>query len=252
MGDLLPRSNLLSMDKPDDVNAAIWQSAEIAATWAAEAKSRERAHAAPRRFMAAILPFGPHDGFTFLDLGAGTGAASRAILDVHPRSTAILADFSSAMRGAGEQEMKPYAGRYRYVEFDMSVSDWPATIPAALDAVVTSLCVHHLPDERKQGLFTEIFSHLSPGGWYLNYDPVRAEDPIVTATWERVNDSRDPEEAARRLHRSPEEQARWENHVRYISLLPVQLEYLRRAGFHGIDVYWKQLDYVLYGGRRPG
>jgi tRNA (cmo5U34)-methyltransferase len=240
------------MDKPDEVNAAIWQAEEIVHTWAAEAKARERADGARRRFMAAILPFAEQDAFTFLDLGAGTGAASRPILDVYPRSTAILADFSAAMQGVGEQEMAPYTGRYRYVEHDMSASDWPATIPAVLGAVVTSLCVHHLPDERKQGLFTEIFSHLAPGGWYLNYDPVRAADPVVTATWERVNDARDPEAAAKRLHRSPGEQARWDNHVRFISPLPQQLEYLRLAGFRGIDAYWKQLDYVIYGGCRPG
>jgi hypothetical protein len=34
------------------------------------------------------------------------------------------------------------------------------------------MCVHHLPDERKHCLFAEIFDHLVPGGWYLNYDPV--------------------------------------------------------------------------------
>jgi tRNA (cmo5U34)-methyltransferase len=248
---MLAPSNLLNM-KPDDGNAAIWQSEEHVAIWAAEARARERLHAVPREFMAALLPFGDQDPVTFLDLGAGTGAASRAILDAHPRSTAILADFSPAMRGVGEREMAPYAGRYRYVEYDMSASDWPTTIPAALDTVVTSLCVHHLPDERKQGLFTEIFGHLAPGGWYLNYDPVRADDPVVTATWERVNDLRDPETAAKRLHRSPEEQARWDNHVRFISPLPPQLDYLQQAGFHGIDVYWKQLDYVIYGGCRPG
>ena len=70
--------------------------------------------------------------------------------------------------------------------------------PAALDAVVTSMCVHHLTDGRKQSLFTEIFDHLALGGWYLNYDPVRAEDPLVEATWQRVNDREDPETAARR------------------------------------------------------
>ena len=239
------------MDDPDKVNAAIWRSEETVQAWAAEAGRRARVDAARRRFMADLLPFGEPDAFTFLDLGAGTGAASRAILDAYSRSTAILADFSPAMRGKGEQEMEPYAGRYRYVEFDMSTGGWPATIPAALDAVVTSLCVHHLPDERKQGLFTEIFGHLAPGGWYLNYDPVRTEDPVVNATWERVNDDRDPETAAKRRHRSPQEQALWENHIRYISPLPQQLEYLRSAGFQGIDVYWKQLDYVLYGGCRP-
>ena len=123
--------------------------------------------------MAALLPFSPQEAFTFLDLGAGTGAASRTILDLHPGSTAILADFSAEMMRAGEHEMEPYAGRYRYVEFDMAAGGtWPAAIPAAVDAVVTSMCVHHLPDERKQGLFTEIFDRLAPGGWYLNYDPV--------------------------------------------------------------------------------
>ncbi len=156
------------------------------------------------------------------------------------------------MRGMGEQEMAPFAGRYRYVEFDLSAgADWPAEIPAAVDAVVSSLCVHHLPDERKQGLFTEIFDRLVPGGWYLNYDPVLAGDPVVTAAWERVNDQHDPAAAARRQHRTPAEQARWDNHVRYLIPLPQQLGYLRAAGFQGVDVYWKRLEYVIYGGVKP-
>ena len=239
------------MDQSTDTNAAIWQSAEVVQSWAAQERKREGNRAAQRRFMARLLPFGEQAAFTFLDLGAGTGAASRAILDIHQRSTAILADFSAEMMRAGEREMEPFEGRYRYVEFDMSSGEWPATIPAAIDAVVTSMCVHHLPDERKQGLFAEIFDRLAPGGWYLNYDPVRAEDPVVEAAWERANDH-DPEAEHKRLHRTPVEQARYDNHVRYIIPLAQQLDYLRSAGFGGIDVYWKQLDYVIYGGCRPG
>ena len=239
------------MDQPADTNAAIWQSSEITEMWAAEAARRERTDVARQRFMASLLPFGQQEAFTFLDLGAGTGAAARAVLDRFPRCAGILADFSAQMMGAGEAEMAPYAGRYRYVEFDMSGGAWPAAIPAELDAVVTSLCVHHLPDARKQGLFAEIFDHLVPGGWYLNYDPVASEDPVVEATWQRVNDRYDPEMAARRRHRTPQEQARWDNHVRYIVPLARQLQFLRSAGFRGIDVYWKQLDYVVYGGCRP-
>jgi SAM-dependent methyltransferase len=244
--------NLLLMEQPADTNAAIWQSEEVVATWAAEAEKHERNRVAQRRFMAVLLPFAEQEPFTFLDLGAGTGAASRAILDLYPRSTAILADFSSQMMAAGENEMQPFAGRYRYVEFDMSTGQWPTAIPAALDAVVTSMCVHHLPDERKQGLFAEIFDHLVPGGWYLNYDPVSTADPVVEATWQRVNDHDDPEAAGQRRHHTPEQQARWDNHVRHIIPLTQQLGYLRSAGFQGVDVYWKQLQNVIYGGRRPG
>ena len=49
----------------------------------------------------------------------------------------------------------------------------------------------------------------------------------------------------------PEEQQRYENHVRYILPLAPQLEYLQRAGFEAVDVYWKRLDNVVFGGRRP-
>jgi tRNA (cmo5U34)-methyltransferase len=233
------------------MNAAIWQSGEVVEAWAAEAEQRERSRAAQRRFMAVLLPFAEQEAFTFLDLGAGTGAASRAILGLYPRSTAILADFSSAMMDAGEGQMQPFAGRYRYVEFDMSAGRWPAAIPAAVDAVVTSMFVHHLPDERKQGLFTEIFGRLVPGGWYLNYDPVAAGDPVVKATWQRVSDHEDPEAAGKRLHRTQQQQAHYDNHARYIIPLTQQLGYLQAAGFRGIDVYWKQLENVIYGGYRP-
>lgn len=238
------------MDQQADTNAAIWQSGEIVQAWVAEEAEHERKRVGHRHFLARLLPFGD-EAFTFLDLGAGTGAAARAILDAHPGSTAILADFSAEMMGAGEREMQPFAGRYRYVEFDMAAGVWPAAIPATLDAVVTSMCVHHLTDERKRGLFGEIFSHLVPRGWYLNYDPVRAPDSLVEATWERVHDRDDPGAADRRRHRTPAQQARWDNHVRYLIPLGQQLDYLRSAGFEGIDVYWKQLENVIYGGRRP-
>jgi tRNA (cmo5U34)-methyltransferase len=239
------------MDHTADANAAIWRSAETVRAWAAEEQQRDRDRGLERLLMARLLPFEERDAFTFLDLGAGTGAASRAILGLRPRSTAILADFSVQMMRAGEREMQPFAGRYSFVEFDMTTGEWPAAIPAALDAVVTSMCIHHLPDERKRGIFAEIYDHLAPGGWYLNFDPVRAEDPLVEAAWERVNDQEDPEMAAKRAHRTPEEQARWDNHTRYIIPLAQQLEYLKSAGFAAIDVYSKHLENVIYGGCRP-
>jgi len=239
------------MDQSTDTNAAIWKSEEGAHFWASKSEEREQKRAAQWRFLGELLPFDEQDEFTFLDLGAGTGAAARGILELYPRSTAILADFSSQMMDEGEREMQAFAGRFSYVEFDMSTSSWPASIPATVDAVVTSMCIHHLPDHRKQGLFAEIFEHLAPGGWYLNYDPVSSADPVVEAAWQRMNDLDDPQAASKRLSRTPQEQAQHENHVRYMIPLTQQLEYLRTAGFAGIDVYWKHLENVIYGGCRP-
>src|SRR5690242_13759935 len=99
-----------------DTNADIWKSAEVARTFAVEAGQRETRRREQLQLMARLLPFGPEDEFTFVDLGAGTGAASRAFLDEYPRAHAILAEYSPAMTAEGERSMANYAGRYRYVE----------------------------------------------------------------------------------------------------------------------------------------
>jgi tRNA (cmo5U34)-methyltransferase len=234
-----------------DTNDAIWKSDQGIAYWVSTAEDRERRRADQRRLMAELLPFADDEQFTFVDLGAGTGAAARAVLDYYPGAQAILADYSPQMMDEAHLELSAYDGRYTYVEFDLGSGQWPAEIPQQVAAVISSLCVHHLPDGRKQELFREIQARLAPGGWYLNYDPVTADEPAVEEAWVRAGDRQDPAAAAKRAHRSPEEHRHYENHVRYMIPLAPQLEFMRAAGFEAIDVYWKQLDYVIYGGRRP-
>jgi tRNA (cmo5U34)-methyltransferase len=240
------------MPDTEDTNAAVWKTDIGVNFWKSTAGDRERRRAGHRTLMAELLPFGSDEPFTFVDLGAGTGAASRTVLDHFAGAHAILADFSPQMMAQGGVELEPYAGRYTYVEFDLTRSGtWPAQIPVPVDAVISSLCVHHLNDARKQTLFSEILDHLAPGGWYLNYDPVMPPDPVVAQAWLRAGDRRDPDAAGKRAHRTPEEQFRFENHVRYMIPLDPQVGFLRAAGFEGVDVYWKELDFVIYGGRRP-
>ena len=239
------------MDEPTVRSAGIWHSEEFIQLWIDKADGPVSRHESQFRLMGELLPFDSHDAFTFMDLGAGTGAAARGILDLYPLSTAILADYSRPMMLAGEREMQPFAGRFRYVEFDMSVDRWPPQVPARLDAVVTSMCIHHMPDRRKQGLFREIFERLAPGGWYLNYDTVTATDPVVVATWDRADARSHPNDAVPSAPLTPLEQAGHEDHIANITALEPQLGFLRSAGFEGIAVYWKRLDAVIYGGRRP-
>lgn len=235
-----------------DTNAAIWKSEAVVKSFAAQAAQRERERHDQLVLVARLLPFKSGDAFTFLDLGAGTGAASRVVLSEFPSATAILADFSTQMMAEGESALAPYAGRYRFVQFDMLSSEWPGGVPANLDAVVSALSIHHLPDARKRTIFGEIRQRLKPHGWYINYDPVRAPDASLEAIWARVNDTYEPDGPYKRANRTPQEQARYENHVRYMIPLEPQLEWLREAGFVNIDVFWKRLDWVIYGGSNPG
>jgi tRNA (cmo5U34)-methyltransferase len=173
------------------------------------------------------------------------------ILEHYPNAMAVLGEYSPQMIAAGTAALERFGQRARYVEFDMMGGDWPEAIPTGLDAIVTSQCIHHLPDARKASLFGELCERLAPGGWYLNYDPVTSADPIVSEAWARANDREDPEAAEKAKHRNDEERHRYENHVRYMIPIEPQLTFLRDAGFEAVDVYWKHLDNVIYGGRRP-
>ncbi|HEY7278780.1 MAG TPA: class I SAM-dependent methyltransferase, partial [Trebonia sp.] len=216
----------------EDTNAAVWKSDIGVSFWKSRESDHARRDAERRVLMAELLPFAVDEPFTFVDLGAGTGAASRTVLDHFTAAHAVLADFSSQMMAQGEVELKPYAGRYTYVEFDLTAAGaWPTSIAGPVDAVISSLSVHHLKDERKQSLFAEILAHLAPGGWYLNYDPVMPPNPVVEEAWLRAGDRRDPTAAHKRQHRTPEEQFRYENHVRYMIPLDPQVGFLRAAGF---------------------
>lgn len=251
------------MSDTSESNEAVWKSERAVSAWVSTAQEREAGRGEHRRLMAELLPVAEDEEFVFVDLGAGTGAAARAVLDRYPQARAVLADYSSQMMEQGRRELTGYEGRYAYVEFDLGSGCWPATLtdrtgdgsllaagePAA---VISSLCVHHLPDERKKQLFAEILDFLPAGGWYLNYDPVAPPDAAVEEAWLRAGDRRDPGAATKRAHRSPEEQSRYENHVRHISGLDLQIGFLHAAGFEGVDVYWKQLDHVIYGGRKSG
>jgi tRNA (cmo5U34)-methyltransferase len=238
-------------DAADTTNDAVWKSHEMVAHWVAATDERERRRVEQRRLVADLLPFADDEEFTFVDLGAGTGAASRAVLDRYPLAHAVLAEYSPQMMDEGRRALADFQGRFTYVEFDLSRSDWPDEVPTGVPAMISSMSVHHLPDGRKRELFAEIWERLAPGGWYVNFDPVTTDDPVVRAAWLRAGDRLDPVAAAKRHHRSPDEQRRYENHVRHMVPLAPQLDFLRAAGFDGIDVYWKELDVVIYGGRRP-
>lgn len=237
------------MAQEGDQNSAIWKSDQIVEQWTTQVDESRRS---PQwQLMAELLPFEANQEFVFADLGAGTGAAARAILDLYPRATAVLTDFSPQMMAEARKAMASYGDRYSFVEFDMASEAWPEEIEEPLDAVVSSQCVHHLADDRKESLFREVFKHLAKGGWYLNFDPVNAPSPVVEAAWNRANERRNPNAAEQAKHRTPEQQARYENHIRYIAQLAPQVDLLERAGFEAVDVYWKQLDYAIFGGRKP-
>lgn len=87
----------------------------------------------------ASLPATP----VVVDLGAGTGALSAAILAGIPRARAILVDIDPAMLDAARERLAPYAARCEFRR-----TSFADAVPAC-DAVVASLALITCRSERQ-------------------------------------------------------------------------------------------------------
>ncbi len=225
--------------------------------------------------VVALLPFGRDDAFSAIDLGAGEGSLSAAILACYPRSAVSALDGSGSMRERTQARLERFGRRAEVKPFrleDLSGGEprrgggdrtggWLDAAEGA-GAVVSSFCVHHLDGAGKRRLFKEVGRRLAPGGALLIADVVEAARPeaaeVHAATWDRAT-----EEQARALDGSAERfedfvEQRW-NLFRYPdpevdkpSPVADQLRWLLEAGFEGVDCFWLRAGHAVLGGYKPG
>jgi tRNA (cmo5U34)-methyltransferase len=192
----------------------------------------------------------------FCDLGAGDGGFAALVMDAHPESTCILVDFSEPMFGAAEEHLGDRRERWELVNADLATSAWLERLPhdERFDAVVSRLCIHHLPDERKRELYREAFDLLEPGGLFLNWDHTAigglAEgffaEYFMAQMVEAEQESENPrtEEELRSLY--------MDSHEEDILLDPeTQCDWLRAIGFEQVEVYFKAIELAIFAGVKP-
>ena len=213
--------------------------------------------------VVALLPFGRDDAFRVVDVGAGEGALSAAVLDCYPRSEVHALDGSQSMRERTAARLVRFGRRARVEPFRLEdpSGGWLGAMDGA-GAVVSSLCIHHLDDGGKQSLFAQARRRLAPGGALLIADviePVRPEAAEMYAvTWDRAT-----EEQALAIDGSNERyrefvEQRW-NLYRYPdpevdkpSPVADQLRWLQEAGFEAVDCFWLRAGHAVLGGYLPG
>lgn len=112
-----------------------------------------------------------------LDLGGGTGATSRAVLDARPRARLVLVDENPHMLAVARDAL-PAASVEGIVVADLTdpLPDGP------FDLVVSALAVHHLDGGQKRALFAAVRDHLSARGRFALADVVIPVDPADQLT----------------------------------------------------------------------
>ncbi|HET6997548.1 MAG TPA: class I SAM-dependent methyltransferase [Solirubrobacterales bacterium] len=159
----------------------------------------------------------------FLDLGTGDGRLLAAIREQHPEAAAIGIDTSEPMlaRAADRFDGEPLVELRRH-DFALPLPDL-----GPLDAVVSGLAIHHLEDERKQELFGEVRSLLTPGGVFANLD-------LVTSASARLH-----ERFRREIGRVEDDP------TDRLADLSAQMGWLREVGFAEVDCHFKWLELAL-------
>jgi tRNA (cmo5U34)-methyltransferase len=115
-----------------------------------------------------------------LDLGAGTGLLTAAVLAEHPEAEVDLLDGSPEMLGQARARLGARAGA-------VHVQDMRAPLPAGpYDAVVSALAIHHLEHAEQRELFGAVFERLRPGGAFVNAEQVAAPAGFRNADYDRV------------------------------------------------------------------
>jgi tRNA (cmo5U34)-methyltransferase len=194
------------------------------------------------RTVVEMTPFSSEQPLRFLDLGAGTGLLTQFLRARFNRAECLLVDFSSEMLAQAKARFAGQQG-IQFLEADYAQAAWPG----AFDGIFSSLSIHHLSDEAKQELYRKVFSHLRPGGVFLNAEFVRDENPELQARyWQLWIESI----RSAGLSESEVEAALERTTIDILAPVEIQLNWLKEAGFHEVGCHFRQYLFAVFGGRK--
>ena len=178
-----------------------------------------------------------------LDLGAGTGLMSEAVLTRYPGAEVVLLDGAAEML---DQARERLAG----VEASFVLADLRDELPAGpFDAIVSALAIHHLEHPENRRLLGRIAGALRPGGVYVNAEHVAGPTPWLERNYRRLWS-----EACAAAGASGAEIASAVGRMEADRSADVvtQLGWMREAGLEDCDCFFKQLHFAVLAGWSPG
>lgn len=187
--------------------------------------------------LRALVPRAPDESFRYLNVGSGPGRLDQVLLERFTHAHATLADGSSTMLDHARGVLGQFAGRTTFVRADFSASQWVDELEGGFDLAVSSIAIHNLHEPvRVREVYAEIFNLLADGGCFLNLEYVRVDNPSLRPLMRRAWD--DPDAAFLRGAMGD----------RLAATVDEQLGFLREAGFHTTECFWRELSLALVGG----
>ena len=192
-----------------------------------------------------------------IDLCCGEGLLAEAILVAHPEARVLALDGSPTMREEAARRLARFGDRVAVAPCELFALALP---PGPRRAIVSSLALHHLEHADKPALYRRLCAALAPGGALVIADlvlPAAAPARELAAEgWDGA--VRDADNAAgasgevwRRFQVDRWNWFRYPDDVDHPAPLALELDWLRGAGFTGVDVPWADRGHAVYAGFRP-
>ena len=180
-----------------------------------------------------------------LDLGAGTGLLSAMVAERFPNARITLTDISEEMLEVSRRRFSADPTCFDFRAMDYAGEEgW-----GEYEIIVSALSIHHLEDSDKRRIFRKAYESLLPGGAFINADQVLGAKPEIEERcheyWLRQARGSSVAEADLNaaLERMKEDKS---------ATLASQLVWLIEAGFNPVDCVYKDHQFAVYGGYKPG
>ncbi|WPZ36587.1 class I SAM-dependent methyltransferase [Thalassobaculum sp. OXR-137] len=202
----------------------------------------------------------PEGAALAMEICCGAGGLTAAMLERLADLRVLALDGSPSMLKATRAAAGGHAARLDTALIDIAETGWRRP-PEPLHAVVSSLAIHHLDGLQKQRLFADIHAALRPGGVFVMADLVEPATAVGRAV---AADAWDEETRRRAL----DIDGTLEGYERFVaedwnyyrlpgpdpldkpSSVTDLLDWLRAAGFDGVDLHWMKAGHVIMSGVR--
>jgi SAM-dependent methyltransferase len=121
----------------------------------------------PRRITASLVRESGIDVHRVVDVGAGTGAFLRELLEEFAGADGVWVDASDAMLERARTSLADFGPRVTFAIGDLRE---PESLPLAGDVVVSARAIHHFQPETIERVYRAAADALSPGGFLVNLD----------------------------------------------------------------------------------
>lgn len=172
--------------------------------------------------ICALIPAGAAP-FHVVELCCGGGLLARAILKRFTGSYFHGYDGSSTMLEKTRTMLQPFGERFTVHPFDLAAAEW-RSFPWPVQAVVSSLAIHHLDGDQKRALYQDLYRSLAPTGALAQDGTLSAFD-VFQHDHGNIYHYPDPMDKPAGVY----EQLRW----------------LKEAGFSDVDVSWLKAGHAI-------